>query len=353
MGKAKAKGAAGARKAWWPLAVAGVAVLAGVGLFSAPQASDAPSPRALAELEQQVSQIAVSMRSLAKGGDSGAFGTMGKIADAFESALAAAEKETDKAAKRRILEKALAEKDQYLGEFAQRAEDLGSAPGADGAVVELGASTFPEFLGDHDRALVAFVAPWCPHCKRLQPEFAAAAGEFQGKVAFGVVDATAERSLAQVFDVQGYPTLRFFNRGEPCPFEPARSRQELSAGVRAAMDLALTELEEPELEALFAAAPAGGRLVVARGPATADAKALVEKAMHQARTSVNGLFLWASSSDTSLGIACVLAPVQGALEYSPFGPGTELPDVASLFAFAKRCGGKTDAEPPAAGSCSA
>ena len=61
--------------------------------------------------------------------------------------------------------------------------------------------------------MVEFYAPWCGHCKNLEPEWNAAATELKGKVKFAKVDATAEQKLAQQFAIQGYPTIKYFNYG--------------------------------------------------------------------------------------------------------------------------------------------
>lgn len=56
---------------------------------------------------------------------------------------------------------------------------------------------------------VAFTAPWCGHCKRLEPEWKeAAAGLWD--VTMGWVDATVETDLAAKYQVQGYPTIYIF-----------------------------------------------------------------------------------------------------------------------------------------------
>jgi len=62
--------------------------------------------------------------------------------------------------------------------------------------------------------MVEFYAPWCGHCKDLEPEYKSAASQLRGqKVNLGLVDATAEEELARRFEVKGFPTLKIFNYG--------------------------------------------------------------------------------------------------------------------------------------------
>ena len=44
--------------------------------------------------------------------------------------------------------------------------------------------------GSKDIWLIEFYAPWCGHCKALEPEWNASASQLKGKVKFGKVDAT-------------------------------------------------------------------------------------------------------------------------------------------------------------------
>lgn len=65
-------------------------------------------------------------------------------------------------------------------------------------------------------AMVAFIAPWCGHCKALIPEYERAAQTLTSRkadVVLATVDATVEEGLARQFQVQGYPTIKVFPGG--------------------------------------------------------------------------------------------------------------------------------------------
>lgn len=85
--------------------------------------------------------------------------------------------------------------------------------GDSGKVVTLTDDNFKEtVVGSKDLWLVAFIAPWCGYCKKLQPEWKDAAKRLKGQVKLGWLDATAYQTTAGKFDVRGYPTIkvRFF-----------------------------------------------------------------------------------------------------------------------------------------------
>merc|ERR1711944_397988 len=73
-----------------------------------------------------------------------------------------------------------------------------------------------------------FYAPWCGHCKRMEPEFVKAAESLitmniKGKLA--AVDATKESKLGKRFEVKGYPTVKYFKKGE-FAFDGGNARKE-------------------------------------------------------------------------------------------------------------------------------
>lgn len=81
-------------------------------------------------------------------------------------------------------------------------------------VVTLTKSNFKTKVLESDQPwLVSFYAPWCGHCKRLEPEWKHAAQALGSEFSLGAVDATAEQALAAEYDVKGYPTIKFIYRG--------------------------------------------------------------------------------------------------------------------------------------------
>lgn len=109
--------------------------------------------------------------------------------------------------------------DAALSEIKKKVEGgSGSGSGSSGnsqsAVVELTDDNFDKLVLDSDDVwLVEFFAPWCGHCKNLEPHWAKAAAELKGKVKLGALDATVHSSKASEYQVQGYPTIKFFGGG--------------------------------------------------------------------------------------------------------------------------------------------
>lgn len=53
----------------------------------------------------------------------------------------------------------------------------------------------------------------CGHCKKAKPEFMMAASRFKDdpKVAFAAVDCTVHQDVCRQYEIQGYPTIKYFS----------------------------------------------------------------------------------------------------------------------------------------------
>eukprot|EP00127_Corallochytrium_limacisporum_P007375 Clim_evm12s249 gene=Clim_evmTU12s249 len=98
-------------------------------------------------------------------------------------------------------------------------------------VLVLSAENFDDALKEFPYILVEFYAPWCGHCKKLAPDYAAAAGELKTQtepvIKLAKVDATEQESLATRFGVRGYPTLKFFKSGNEVEYTGGRTKPEI------------------------------------------------------------------------------------------------------------------------------
>lgn len=103
----------------------------------------------------------------------------------------------------------------------------------DNGVLLLNDETFDAALKEFDPLLVAFVAPWCGHCKRLKPEFGKAAQALAPEgIRIAQVDATQNKDLSDRFDVSGFPTIKFFRGGAPNEYTGGRDAEAIASWLR-------------------------------------------------------------------------------------------------------------------------
>lgn len=116
------------------------------------------------------------------------------------------------------------------------------------ALNDLTDETFADHIatGNH---FVKFYAPWCGHCKNLEPTWNELANslEYDPSVSISRIDCTQYRSICQEFEVKGYPTLLWIVDGKKVEkYSGSRSVKAFKDFVEEKTEIELKEDEEEE-----------------------------------------------------------------------------------------------------------
>merc|ERR550519_1772452 len=112
-------------------------------------------------------------------------------------------------------------------EYMRKQADPNWAP-PPSAVLKLTADNFTKIAKSRELMLVMFYAPWCKHCKQLEPEYEGAAIELDGwGITLAKVDGTREKELADQYNVGGWPVLKMFRKGRVFEYNGPREKQNI------------------------------------------------------------------------------------------------------------------------------
>ena len=84
---------------------------------------------------------------------------------------------------------------------------------------------FKDIVGKEDDVLLEFYAPWCGHCKSLEPKYKELAEEL--KSVKGLVIAKCDSTANEIdgIHIQGFPTIKFFKKGSTTAVEYEGERE--------------------------------------------------------------------------------------------------------------------------------
>ena len=119
----------------------------------------------------------------------------------------------------------------------------------EGEVIQLTDDNFNKIIELYPYVLVKFYAPWCGHCKKLAPEYTAAAEQLLSEdsvVKLAELDATENKKIAEKFEVKGYPTLKFFVNGLPMDYQGPRDQEGIVKWVAKKTQPSTTELKSKD-----------------------------------------------------------------------------------------------------------
>jgi len=114
------------------------------------------------------------------------------------------------------------------------------------SVLVLTSANFSQHITNNKHTLVEFYAPWCGHCKKLEPEYEKAASNLKLKsVPLAKVDATEEKDIASKYNVKGFPFMIWFEDGKEVTYDGGRTSDTIVEWVQSMTGVAITETMSP------------------------------------------------------------------------------------------------------------
>lgn len=115
------------------------------------------------------------------------------------------------------------DKQEIIDTLVEMSDPEWTEPPSD--VVVLNSDNFDDVVMNEDFVIVEFYAPWCGHCKKLEPEWEAAATILKKDgIVLAKVDATENKELGETYEVTGYPTIKMFRKGNAFDYNGGRDK---------------------------------------------------------------------------------------------------------------------------------
>lgn len=106
--------------------------------------------------------------------------------------------------------------DYFAGKLKRQVKSEAASENNDGPVKVVVADNFEEIVNNPSKdVLVEFYAPWCGHCKSLEPKYTELGEQLSADthIVIAKMDATAN-DVPPTYDVQGFPTIFFVPAGQ-------------------------------------------------------------------------------------------------------------------------------------------
>jgi thioredoxin domain-containing protein 5 len=106
-----------------------------------------------------------------------------------------------------------------------------------GEVVQLDSKNFEHLTQASTGAttgdwLVKFYAPWCGHCRKMEPAYERVSEMLAGEVNVGRVDVPANRDIGTRFDVKGFPSIKLLSKGKVYDYSGRRTAEDIAEFAR-------------------------------------------------------------------------------------------------------------------------
>eukprot|EP00703_Trepomonas_sp_PC1_P004305 JAP92301.1 Protein disulfide isomerase [Trepomonas sp. PC1] len=84
-----------------------------------------------------------------------------------------------------------------------------------------------ETFNTNKTQFVKFFAPWCGHCKKLQPIFEELSDSYIGNVEFGEIDCVAFKNTCEDQTIESYPTIKLFHNNQEIEYMGSRTQKDM------------------------------------------------------------------------------------------------------------------------------